>query len=152
MNRIFLVLLSVCLVSCATTKSAAPLLGATKSSVSMEPEETAPEPEQVKPKAKAPEKAVVLLNQLFNTDDANKHTALIINNDSDCDFIMTVQGGKSYSIPVSAKKTESIVVEKGDYVLRSDVCNTTYLARKSLSDNTQVNIKFAVVKTTANAN
>lgn len=100
--------------------------------------------EPVKPKTE--DKAVVLLNQLFNSDEANKKTVLVINNVSDCDFTMMILGGKSYTVPVAAKKTESIVVDQGEYVMRSEVCQSPYLAKKTLSENTQVSIKYSVVK------
>lgn len=97
---------------------------------------------------KTENKTVTLLNQLFNSDLANKNTVLIINNESDCDFTMTILGGKTYTIPVAAKSTESIVVEQGEYVMRSEVCRSAYFAKKTLIENTQVNIRYSIAQNT----
>ena len=93
--------------------------------------------------------AINTLNQLFNSDESNKKKVLIINNDSDCDFTMTITGHQSYVLPVASHKTESIIVNEGEYVLRSEICKTPYLSKKILSDNMQVNIKYSVVTTPA---
>ena len=146
MNKIFFVFFSVCLMSCATSKSVSPLFGGKNASMILETNNLNLEP--IKPKTE--DKAVVLLNQLFNSDEANKKMVLIINNESDCDFTMMILGGKSYTVPVAAKKTESIVVDQGEYVMRSEVCKSPYLARKTLSENTQVSIKYSVVKSPEN--
>ncbi len=132
--------------SCATSNSVSPSLVGQNSTILLETND--PEIEPVK--IKIQDKAAILLNQLFNTDVANKNMVLVINNDSDCDFTMNILGNKSYTVSVAAKKTESIVVERGEYVMRSDVCKTPYLARKTLLENTQVSIKYSVVKSSEN--
>lgn len=142
MNRIFLVFVGACFMSCASSRSASPLFGGKNAAVILETNE--PKPEPIKPKIE--DKAVVLLNQLFNSDQANKQTVLVINNESDCDFTMNIVGGRTYSVPVGSKKTESIVVDQGEYVMRSEVCKSTYFAKKTLSENTQVSIKYSLVK------
>ena len=141
MNKIFLLFLACGLMSCASS-NALSFIGEKNASVILENHPLQAEPE----KQKKDDKTVVLLNQLFNSDAANKNTVLVINNESDCDFVMHILGGKSYALPVGSKKTESIVVEKGAYVMKSDVCKAPYQAHKTLSDNTQVNIKYSVVK------
>lgn len=144
MNKYFFLFFAFCLISCGTSKTVTPLSVSATPSVQQGANDMELEP--VKVKLKIQDKAVTLLNQLFNTDESNKHMVLIINNESDCDFTMNILGGKSYTVPVAAKKTESIVVEQGDYVMRSEVCKSPYLARKTLSENTQVSIKYSVVK------
>ena len=150
MNKIFLLLAGIGLMSCAASKSVAPLEINNNPMAVSQTDDTEVEPVRVK--LKIHDKAVTLLNQIFSTDAANKNTVLIINNESDCDFTMNILGDKTYTLPVAAKKTESIVVEQGEYVMRSDVCKSPYLAKKTLSENTQVSIKYSVVKTQAPEN
>lgn len=150
MNKIFLLLAGIGLMSCAASRSVAPLEINNNPIAVSQTDDTEVEPVRVK--LKIHDKAVTLLNQIFNTDAANKNTVLIINNESDCDFTMNILGDKTYTLPVAAKKTESIVVEQGEYVMRSDVCKSPYLAKKTLSENTQVSIKYSVVKTPAPEN
>lgn len=148
MNKIFLPLVCICLMSCSASKSVSPLV-VTNNSVAKIEIDSNLEVEPVKVRLKIHDKAVTLLNQLFNSDEANKNMVLIINNESDCDFTMNIVGEKSYSLPVAAKKTESVVVERGEYIMRSEVCKSSYLAKKTLSENTQVSIKYSVVKVPA---
>lgn len=150
MNKSLLLLVGICLMSCATGRSVAPLEVKNDQVAISETYDAEVEPVSIK--LKIHDKAVTLLNQIFNTDAANKNMVLIINNESDCDFTMNILGDKTYTLPVAAKKTESIVVAQGEYVMRSDVCKSPYLAKKILSENTQVSIKYSVVKTQAPEN
>ncbi|WP_333853679.1 DUF6759 domain-containing protein [Epilithonimonas sp.] len=93
------------------------------------------------------QKAVSLLNHLFNTDQANKGMVLMISNESDCDFTMDISGNNHYILPVKAKKSESIVVEKGEYEIKSQVCQSQYKVYKTFSENTQLSIKYTVINT-----
>jgi uncharacterized protein YbbC (DUF1343 family) len=141
MNRLILLILGGCLTSCATS-SVSPILRKNPE-VSMGMDQIKPS----QPKLNIEDKAVNLLNQLFNSDTSNKNMVLIINNDSDCDFTMNITGVKNYSIPVSSKKAESIILEQGDYEMTSEVCKGTYYkTKKTLTENTQLNIKYTFVK------
>jgi hypothetical protein len=141
MNKICLLFAAACFISCGSSKVVSPLLDGKQSAVLLDTNDLKTEPE----KSKKEDKTVVLLNQLFNSDATNKKTVLLISNESDCDFIMNILGGKSYTVPVAARKTESIVVDQGEYVMKSEVCKSPYLAHKTLQENTQVNIKYTMV-------
>ncbi len=93
------------------------------------------------------QRAVNLLNQLFNTDASNNNMVLIIKNDSDCDFTMEISGSSRYTLPVAARKTESIIVQKGDYEIKSQVCLSQYKVYKTFSENTELSIKYKEVTT-----
>lgn len=147
MNRIFLLFFACSLVGCSATQSANTIFA--KQGMSAEAGlDKAPQA----PISKLEDKAVTLLNQLFNSDAANKKMVLVINNESDCDFTMNILGGKSYVLPVASRKTESIVVEQGEYEMKSEVCKSPYQAHKSLVENTQVNIRYSVVKNAESGN
>lgn len=141
MNRLFLLFFACSLVSCSTTKSANTILA--KQDIPSEADLSKRSPAAI---SKLEDKAVTLLNQLFNSDAANKKMVLVINNESDCDFTMNILGGKSYILPVASRKTESIVVEQGEYEMKSEVCKSPYQSHKNLVENTQVNIRYSVVK------
>ncbi|WP_027384725.1 DUF6759 domain-containing protein [Epilithonimonas caeni] len=140
MNKLILLILGSCLMSCATS-SVSPILRK-NSEVSLKIDQFKPSQE----KLSIENKAVTLLNQLFNSDESNKNMVLIINNDSDCDFTMNIAGAKNYSLPVGSKKAESIILEQGDYELTSEVCNGAYKTKKTFAENTQLNIKYTFVK------
>jgi len=86
--------------------------------------------------------------RLFNTDSSNQKMILVINNDSDCDFTMSITGRNSYILPVAAKHTESIVLDRGGYEVKSEVCKTPYKTFKVFLDNTNLSIKHTIVKKT----
>jgi len=141
MNKLILLILGGCLTSCATS-SISPILRK-DSEVSLEMDQFKPS----QPKLNIEDKAVSMLNQLFNSDESNKSMVLIINNDSDCDFTMNIAGAKNYSVPVGSKKAESIILEQGDYEMTSEVCKGTYYkTKKTFIENTQLNIKYNFVK------
>ena len=144
MNRIFSFLIfsfSVCSLSAQTflPRSTAGLAGSS-SDVS--------QPQADLPKEPKDNLAIRTLNQLFNSDESNKNKILIINNDSDCDFTMSITGRNSYILPVAAKHSESIVLDRGGYEVKSEVCKTPYKTFKVFLDNTNLSIKHTIVKKT----
>ncbi|GGG55042.1 DUF6759 domain-containing protein [Epilithonimonas arachidiradicis] len=143
MNKLFLLLLGSCFaVSCASTSNISPIFVGRNSNIILDTDQLKSAPA----KLTIEDKAVNLLNQLFNTDSSNKNMVLVISNESDCDFTMDISGNNHYTLPVGAKKTESIVVEQGAYEMRSQVCNSYYRVNKTFSENTQLSIKYSVVK------
>ncbi|WP_374443774.1 DUF6759 domain-containing protein [Epilithonimonas sp.] len=145
MNKFLLFSLAVSLTSCATS-SVSPVFVSNNSNVIL-----ASDPVKLPVKLSVEQKAVMLLNQLFNTDPSNEKMILMISNDSDCDFTMSITGKNNYILPVAAKNTESIVLERGGYEMKSEVCKTPYKSFKVLSDNTNLSIKHTVVKTDENS-
>ncbi|PZU90787.1 MAG: hypothetical protein DI529_02230 [Chryseobacterium sp.] len=144
MNKLFFLFLAgILLTGCATTSSISPIsIGNNTSVIMMDTDMKIP----ILAPLNIENRAVSLLNQLFNIDAANKNMILVVSNDSDCDFTMDILGQNSYSLPVSAKKSESIVLEQGEYEIRSTVCQSPYKVFRTFSENTELNIKYSIVK------
>ena len=96
------------------------------------------------------EKTTKILNTLFNPDLNNNETILLVRNDSDCNIIMNIQGPKIYRIAVLAHGENTVVVEKGPYQLKSDVCNADYSSDKILDKHLMVVLQHNTSSTTAN--
>ncbi|MFC4162087.1 DUF6759 domain-containing protein [Epilithonimonas zeae] len=145
MNKLFLLFIGSCFfTSCATGNTmVSPVFVGKNTNVILETDLL----KQAPKKLGAEEKAVTLLNQLFNSDESNKSMVLVISNESDCDFTMDISGNNHYSLPVGARKSESIVVERGEYEMKSQVCQSQYKVYKTFSENTQLSIKYTVVNT-----
>lgn len=145
MNKFFLLLIGSCFfTSCATSNSmVSPVFIGKNTNVILETDLLKPAPK----KLNLEEKAVTLLNQLFNSDESNNSMVLVISNESDCDFTMDISGNNHYSLPVGARKSESIVVERGEYEIKSQVCQSQYKVYKKFSENTELSIKYTVVNT-----
>lgn len=91
------------------------------------------------------EKTVKLLNQLFENDVTNKEAILLMQNNSDCNMIVRIQGKEFYNLAVPAHGENSVVIKKGDYQLRSNVCDAFYTSNKSIAKNMLVILNNPVV-------
>ncbi|MFW2134668.1 DUF6759 domain-containing protein [Chryseobacterium sp. TY4] len=85
-------------------------------------------------KADQKQNTVKVLNELFNNSNPNESTSVVlIQNKSICDMILTLDGPKAYNLAIPANTDKSIVIEKGDYKLKSNVCDAPYESSKSIS-------------------
>ncbi|UZT95978.1 hypothetical protein ODZ84_12075 [Chryseobacterium fluminis] len=79
-------------------------------------------------------KTVKILNSLFDNDPNAKECIVMIENKSDCNIIMRMEGigTTKYRLPVPAHGDNSIVVQKGDYLFTSIVCGAQYASQKTI--------------------
>jgi hypothetical protein len=87
-------------------------------------------------------KTVKILNSLFDNDPTSKECAIMIQNKSDCNIIMRIDGigNAKYRLAIPAKQNNSIVVEKGDYVFSSLVCGAQYSSQKTIQKSMMVSL------------
>ncbi|UOE38568.1 MULTISPECIES: DUF6759 domain-containing protein [Chryseobacterium] len=80
------------------------------------------------------DKTVKILNSLFDNDPNSKECIILIQNKSDCNIIVRIDGvgNTKYRLPVPAQSDNSIVVQKGDYLLSSIVCGAQYASQKTI--------------------
>ena len=79
-------------------------------------------------------KTVQILNSLFNSDPASKESIVLVENKSDCNMIMRIEGvgTTKYRLAIPSQGEGSIVVEKGSYLFSSMVCGAQYASQKTL--------------------
>lgn len=79
-------------------------------------------------------KTVKILNSLFDNDPNAKECIVLIENKSDCNIIVRIEGvgNMKYRLPVPAHGDNSIVIQKGDYLLTSVVCGAQYASQKTI--------------------
>lgn len=79
-------------------------------------------------------KTVKILNSLFDNDPNAKECIILIQNQSDCNIIVRMEGvgTTKYRLAVPAHKDNSIVVEKGQYLFTSLVCGAQYASQKTI--------------------
>lgn len=78
-------------------------------------------------------KTVGILNSLFDNDQTSKEVVVMIENKSDCNIIVRMEGtGKNYRLPVPSKKQNVIVLEKGAYTFTSNICGSQYVSQKNI--------------------
>jgi hypothetical protein len=79
-------------------------------------------------------KTVKILNSLFDNDPNAKECIVMIENRSDCNIIVRIEGigTTKYRLPIPAHEDNSIVVQKGDYLFTSIVCGAQYASQKTI--------------------
>lgn len=79
-------------------------------------------------------KTVQILNSLFDNDPQSKQSIVMIENKSDCNMIMRIEGvgNMRYRLAVPSKAENAIVVQKGNYLFSSKVCGAEYASQKTL--------------------
>lgn len=93
------------------------------------------------------EKTVKLLNQLFENDLTNKQAILLMKNNSDCNMIVRIQGKSFYNLAIPAKGENFMVIEKGDYQISSNVCDSKYNSLKNIEKNMMVIVDKPILTT-----
>ena len=92
-------------------------------------------------------KTVKLLNTLFDQDINKKEAIILIQNNSDCNMIVRIQGSKDfYNLAVPAKGENSLVLNKGSYQLTSNICDVKYTSTKDISKNLLVVLNNPVLR------
>jgi len=79
-------------------------------------------------------KTVKILNSLFDNDPTAKECIIMIENKSDCNIIVRIEGvgTTKYRLPVPAHGDNSLVIQKGEYLLTSIVCGAQYASQKTI--------------------
>lgn len=87
-------------------------------------------------------KTVQLLNKLFDNDPSSKDCIVMIENKSDCNMIVRIDGvgNTKYRLAIPAKNENSIVVKKGDYLFTSVVCGAQYASQKTVQKAMMVSL------------
>ncbi|PIE50435.1 MAG: hypothetical protein CSA38_03265 [Flavobacteriales bacterium] len=81
------------------------------------------------------QKTLEVLNKLFDNDPSSKDTIVLIENKSDCNIVVVMEknNGEEFKLPIPANNENTIVIPKGDYILRSNVCGGTYSSEKTIN-------------------
>lgn len=87
-------------------------------------------------------KTVKILNSLFDNDPSSKEVIVMVENKSDCNIIVRMEGAgnKNYKLPVPSKKENSMVIEKGSYLFTSLVCGAQYASQKNIQKALMVSL------------
>lgn len=77
---------------------------------------------------------VKILNSLFDNDPNSKESIVMIENKSDCNMIMRIEGvgNTKYRLAIPSNSDNTIVIAKGDYLFSSLVCGAQYASQKTV--------------------
>lgn len=87
-------------------------------------------------------KTVKILNSLFDNDPNSKESIVLIENKSDCNMILRIDGvgNFKYRLAIPSRAENSIVVQKGDYLFTSKVCGAQYASQKTIQKAIMVSL------------
>ncbi|MDF2932990.1 MAG: hypothetical protein K0R36_2321 [Chryseobacterium sp.] len=88
-------------------------------------------------------KTANMLTHIFNHDPSDKEAYINIKNKSNCRLIVKISGKKYYNIDVPAKGQNFILIEKGEYVLTTMVCDAKYSSLKKIHRDIEIQLDVA---------
>ncbi|AZA78225.1 hypothetical protein EG347_12210 [Chryseobacterium sp. G0186] len=93
-------------------------------------------------------KTVKILNSLFDNDPNAKECIVMVQNQSDCNIIVRMEGvgNTKYRLAVPARSDNSVVIEKGQYLFTSLVCGAQYASQKTIQKPIMVALGSATAK------
>ncbi len=81
-----------------------------------------------------------MLTHLFNHDPSDKEAYINIKNKSNCSLIVKISGKKYYNLDVPAKGQNFLMIEKGEYVLTTMVCDAKYSSLKKINKDIEIQL------------
>jgi len=88
-------------------------------------------------------KTASMLSHIFNHDPNDKEAYINIKNKSKCNLIVKISGNKYYNVDVPARGQNFIMVDKGEYVLTTQVCDAKYSSLKKIQRDIQIELNVA---------
>ncbi|WP_292009513.1 DUF6759 domain-containing protein [Chryseobacterium sp.] len=88
-------------------------------------------------------KTASLLTHLFSNDAGLKEAYVNIKNKSNCNLIVKISGKKYYNLSVPAKGENFILIDKGEYVLTTMVCDAKYSSLKKINKDIEIQLNMA---------
>ena len=87
-------------------------------------------------------KTVQILNSLFDNDPNSKESIVLIENKSNCNMIVRIEGPghTKYRLAVPSGAENSIVVQKGEYLFSSNICGSMYASQKTVQKAMMVSL------------
>lgn len=73
-----------------------------------------------------------VLTNLFNNDPNKAEAVVQIKNNSDCNMIVKFSGKDFYNLNIPAKNQNYIMVNKGNYILTTSICDAKYSSAKKI--------------------
>ncbi|WP_312394602.1 DUF6759 domain-containing protein [Chryseobacterium sp.] len=88
-------------------------------------------------------KTAAMLTHMFNNDPMDKEAYINIKNKSKCNLIVKITGKKYYNLDVPAKGQNFILIDKGEYVLTTMVCDAKYSSLKNITKDIEIQLNLS---------
>lgn len=87
-------------------------------------------------------RTAAMLTHMFNDDPADKEAYINIKNRSKCNLIVKISGKKYYNLDVPANSQNYLLVDKGEYVLTTMVCDAKYSSLKKINKDIEIELNL----------
>ncbi|KMQ67182.1 hypothetical protein ACM39_15535 [Chryseobacterium sp. FH2] len=87
-------------------------------------------------------KTAAMLTHMFNNDPMDKEAYINIKNRSKCNLIVKISGKKYYNLDVPANGQNFILIDKGEYVLTTMVCDAKYSSLKNIRKDIEIELNL----------
>lgn len=87
-------------------------------------------------------RTAALLTHMFNNDPMDKEAYINIKNRSKCNLIVKISGKRYYNLDVPSKSQNFVLVEKGEYVLTTMVCDAKYTSVKKIVKDIEIELNL----------
>lgn len=88
-------------------------------------------------------RTAAMLTHLFNNDTSKNEAYINIKNRSSCNLIVKISGKKYYNLTVPAKGQNFILIDKGEYVLTTMVCDAKYSSLKKIDKDIEIALNIS---------
>lgn len=88
-------------------------------------------------------KTAAMLTHMFNNDPMDKEAYINIKNRSKCNLIVKISGKKYYNLDVPAKSQNFILIDKGEYVVTTMVCDAKYSSLKKIDKDIEIELNLS---------
>ncbi|MBK1898211.1 DUF6759 domain-containing protein [Chryseobacterium paridis] len=88
-------------------------------------------------------RTAAMLTHIFSNDDNLKEAYINIKNRSSCNLIVKISGKKYYNLSVPAKGQNFILIDKGEYVLTTMVCDAKYSSLKRINKDIELELNVS---------
>ncbi|AZA78218.1 hypothetical protein EG347_12175 [Chryseobacterium sp. G0186] len=88
-------------------------------------------------------KTAAMLTHIFNNDINTTEAYINIKNRSNCNLIVKISGKKYYNLSVPAKGQNFILIDKGEYILTTMVCDAKYSSLKKITQDIEIALNIA---------
>lgn len=88
-------------------------------------------------------RTAAMLTHIFSNDTSLKEAYINIKNRSSCNLIVKISGKKYYNLTVPAKGQNFILIDKGEYVLTTMVCDAKYSSIKKISKDIEIELNVS---------
>ncbi|WP_415329131.1 DUF6759 domain-containing protein [Chryseobacterium sp. MMS23-Vi53] len=88
-------------------------------------------------------RTAAMLTHLFNDDPMDKEAYINIKNRSKCNLIVKIEGKKYYNLDVPANGQNFLLVDKGNYILTTMVCDAKYSSVKKITKDIEIELNLS---------